>query len=87
MTMAMLPTATRCPKCGARMRWVYSSRGGRIPIDAEPHPDGRGVLVLAEANGMEQWVLETRRPYRAIALREQGSELYRIHICPAGYSP
>lgn len=76
-TVLLLPTATGCASCGARIRWCYSPLGGRVPIDAEPQADGRLVLVLTDG----RWVAETRRPNRAIALRSDGAELYRHHHC------
>lgn len=72
----MLPTATRCRRCGARVRWV-TCHGRRQPIDAEPSPDGRLVLELIDG----QWVAQPRRGYRALALRADGHQLYIAHTC------
>jgi hypothetical protein len=77
-TPTLLPTATRCTRCGARIRWCFTPSGGRTPISAEPDPKGTLLLVLMD----EHWVAEARRPYRAIALRSDGHELYARHHCP-----
>lgn len=74
---ALLPTATR-HRCGQRVRWCHSPSGKPVCIDAEPAANGRVLLVLIDG----RWVAETRRSYRAIALRNQGAELYRHHRCP-----
>lgn len=34
-----------CRSCGARVRWVRTYRGRRIPLDFEPNPRGNVVLV------------------------------------------
>jgi hypothetical protein len=72
----LLPTAIR-HSCGERVRWCHDASGGWVLVDAEPHPAGRVMLVLTP----DGWVAETRRPYRAIALRTQGLELYHHHHC------
>ena len=77
MTLMLLPTATRCGRCHARIRWVWSATGRRFPIDAQPHADGRHVLTLVDG----RWVAERRRGYRALALAIESHELYRPHIC------
>lgn len=76
-TPLLLPTPTR-HYCGERVRWCRSPGGAPVCIDAEPHPAGRIMLVLIDG----QWVAETRRANRAIALRSDGAELYRHHHCP-----
>jgi hypothetical protein len=75
-TPLLLPTPTR-HRCGMRVRWCHSPSGRPVCLNAEPSPDGRVVLVLVD----ERWVAETRRPYRAIALRQQGLPLYAHHHC------
>lgn len=79
--IALLPTATRCPRCDRRVRWVDTPAGSRCCVDADPHPQGDVVLVDADGH----WVAERRRGYRAIALRDRGLELHRHHDC-TGYS-
>lgn len=75
--LVLLPTATRCGTCHARIRWVINRRRRFFPINAEPDPDGRYMLDLIDGN----WVAERRRGYRALALRTAGHELYSLHIC------
>jgi hypothetical protein len=72
----MLPTVARCRRCNARVRWV-TCLGRPLPIDAEPSPDGRLVLELIDG----EWVAQRRRPYRALALRMDGHQLYAAHTC------
>jgi hypothetical protein len=59
------------------LRCVTSGRRGlAVTIDAAPSRDGLIVLVHEQ-----HWVGEFRRPYRAVALREAGEELFRPHRC------
>jgi hypothetical protein len=71
------PPSYSCRHCGSRVRLVESRLGGRLLLDLHPHADGRVVLLVEDG----RWVGELRRGYRAIALREQGLELYRVHAC------
>lgn len=32
-----------CRSCGARIRWVITSKGHRMPLDPNPHPQGNVV--------------------------------------------
>lgn len=75
--VSLLPTPTRCRHCGTRIRWCHSPSGSLVAIDAEPHPHGGLVLVLLAG----RWTCESRRGYRALALRELGHELYHYHHC------
>jgi hypothetical protein len=34
-----------CAACGARIRWVMTEHGRRIPLDPDPHEDGTVVAV------------------------------------------
>lgn len=72
----LLPTPIR-HSCGRRVRWLHNPSGSWVLIDAEPQPTGRVMLVLTP----DGWIAETRRGYRAIALQQQGLELYRHHRC------
>lgn len=33
-----------CQYCGARLRWVETDRGNRMPLDPDPNPDGSVVM-------------------------------------------
>jgi hypothetical protein len=46
---AGIPRAT-CRGCGAAMVWVASTKGGKVPLDPRPVPDGN--LVFESANGL-----------------------------------
>lgn len=39
-----------CRSCGAPVRWVITSRGKRMPLDAEPVDDGNVVLDMSDRN-------------------------------------
>lgn len=39
----------RCRSCGAEIVWVVTSTGARMPLDAEPNPDGNVELVNGRA--------------------------------------
>jgi hypothetical protein len=73
----MLPTPTRCGRCGTRVRWI----AGRY-FNADPDPRGRWVFVLSEDR--QSWDAERRRPYRARGLQHVGHELYAEHTCNRG---
>lgn len=36
---------TDCRSCGAPIRWARTSTGKRMPVDAEPNPDGNVTLI------------------------------------------
>lgn len=40
--------ATRCRSCRAPIRWAFTEKGKRIPLDLEPYQgdDPRGLFVL-----------------------------------------
>lgn len=38
-----------CKSCGARIRWVITTAGKRMPLDPEPHPEGTIVPVFDPA--------------------------------------
>jgi hypothetical protein len=45
-TVAIRPDANqRCRTCGARVLWVVTERGNKMPLDADPDPAGRFVLA------------------------------------------
>jgi hypothetical protein len=34
-----------CRSCGAGIVWAVTAKGKRMPVDAEPHPDGNVTTV------------------------------------------
>ena len=36
-----------CKSCGARILWAVTPAGKKIPLDAEPHPDGNIAISHA----------------------------------------
>ena len=55
-----------CRSCGAAVRWEVTAGGRRMPLDAEPVPDGNVVVVDGQARvltsaGAELLTLDTPR--------------------------
>lgn len=69
-----------CASCGAPIKWAVTANGKRIPLDPEPHLDGR-VRLIHLSNGREARVLTD--PDLAEA-RHAGEALYQTHFatCP-----
>jgi hypothetical protein len=42
---------TTCSKCPAKIVWATSENGKKMPMDAEPSPDGSFVLVESPDDG------------------------------------
>ncbi len=42
--MTILPGNSTCKSCGARIVWCRTREGKRMPVDAEPHPEGNLVI-------------------------------------------
>lgn len=36
---------TACGSCGAEVIWAFTTSGKRMPVDAEPSPDGNVTLI------------------------------------------
>ena len=44
----------RCRSCGAQIFWAVTANGKRMPLDAQPHPEGNLVLrTQAGPDGQE----------------------------------
>lgn len=39
-----------CKSCGASIWWAFTKNGNRIPLDAQPVPDGNLVVSLREGS-------------------------------------
>jgi len=39
-----------CKSCGAEIVWCIGSKGGRMPVDANPNPGGNLTIVEDHAN-------------------------------------
>lgn len=84
---AIFPFVRQCAFCKADIVWVVEKSGSkesRIPIHAEPQPDGR--LTLTATGVGTRMRLELGRPTElaAKAMRDAGVPLYRRHalLCP-----
>lgn len=66
----------KCRSCGAPILWVVTTLGKRMPLDAEPHPDGNVSLVPAGAMVLPAELVEQGKKI--------GSKRYRSHFatCP-----
>lgn len=72
--------ANFCRSCDAKIKWVRTDGGKRMPLDAEPHAEGT-IFILGRRNR------EVGRVLLGDALeeaRERGEALYRSHFatCP-----
>lgn len=67
-----------CRSCGAAILWATSPTGKRIPLDANPHPDGTVQLDAAVARVLKDAELHYAR---SVAV---GPTLYLSHFatCP-----
>ena len=67
-----------CRVCGAPIRWVATTNGGRFPIDPAPHRNGNLRLERVKG-GLEVAIL---------AAPGTAPELYRSHLstCPGAGS-
>lgn len=67
-----------CPRCGARIRWVATRTGRRLPLDVEPLPG-------PAASG---WLLDGTVARRADPSRDHSSRpRYRDHRLRCGAAP
>jgi hypothetical protein len=60
---ALPPPAQACRSCDAPIRWVKTTTGKRMPLDAEPVPDGNLVLVDGVATVVDADAAGTRERY------------------------
>lgn len=41
---------TACASCGAQIFWAISVNGSRMPIDADPTPEGNVIVMQSRSN-------------------------------------
>lgn len=41
----------KCASCGAVIRWTVTLRGAKLPVDAEPVPNGKYVIEATPEHG------------------------------------
>jgi hypothetical protein len=46
------------PNCTARVRWVLTLAGKRLPLDPKPHPDGTVIRVVLDDGSVRARVLD-----------------------------
>lgn len=73
---------SKCKSCGAEIVWTETTRGRRMPVDAEPSE--RGNVLVA---GLKPEPMPKAYVYgslEALQLRDQGVELHAAHhaTCP-----
>jgi len=44
-------TTSTCKTCGAEIVWVVTEKGKRMPLDADPHADGRFIKLRLDPDG------------------------------------
>lgn len=71
--------ADQCNYCAEPIRWMTTSAGKHMPVNAEPDP-GRGNVVRL---GHQVGVLNVRQ---ATAARARGVELYLHHAVTCPYA-
>lgn len=71
--------AETCRTCHAPIRWAFTEKGRRMPVDPEPHPEG--TIALEPIPGASRDVTTMRAIVVAIGSRPT---LYRSHFstCP-----
>jgi hypothetical protein len=76
MGSSALASVADCRSCGAPVIWTVTERGKRMPVDAEPNPQGN--IRLEQSTG--------DAPLTAVYMRERTAsvELYTSHFatCP-----
>lgn len=76
-----LPAVSQCRSCGASIRWVVSTKGNRMPIDASPHPNGNLYLTKRALDG--QWCASAIGQESLEAARSMGRAYISHHAtCP-----
>jgi hypothetical protein len=73
------PTAV-CRSCGAELFYAVTAGGKRIPLDAEPHPEGNIAVTRLKDRTQAQTLSGTELHLA----RSMGNVLYRTHFatCP-----
>lgn len=68
-----------CNHCGEAIRWLLTTKGKNMPVNAEPDPK-RGNVIR---QGGQAGVLN---PRAAIAARAAGKELFLHHVVTCPYA-
>ena len=76
-------TRTNCRSCGASIVWTITDRGKRMPVDADPHPEGT-IEVIAHAAEPNLYRSRVLDPYALDIARENRTPVHRSHFatCP-----
>lgn len=71
----------RCRDCPAEIVWATTALGKRMPVDADPHPEGNVRLIPQPGAAPTAVTLRIDDLRSALAA---GAELYRSHFvtCP-----
>lgn len=69
-----------CRSCGAEIFWAETAGGKRMPVDADPVPDGNVIVEDRPGDGLRATVLEPG----ALMLDDPGLPRYVSHFatCP-----
>jgi len=73
-------TEDACQSCDARIVWVKTTHGGRMPLDAEPHEEGSILVAFARDEPMGVVLTGDVLAWA----RDNDATLYRSHFasCP-----
>lgn len=71
-----------CNSCGAPIRWAETLSGAKMPVDAEPHPEGN--LIACPSVGPNVVAVYKREELRLLAQAHPNAERWRSHFasCP-----
>ncbi len=72
--------SAKCSTCGAPIRWAMGHNGKRIPLDAEPAPNGNVRIAPSNLPDVGTWATYVTRESPAAP----GEVLYLSHFatCP-----
>jgi hypothetical protein len=57
--------ADKCRRCAAPIRWGKTAKGRRMPLDAEPNPEGN--VVMLDEFGNVRVLKKDEEPPRGVA--------------------
>lgn len=70
-----------CRSCGARISWMKTDKGGTMPLDPDPVPDGN-VIIVAKAE--PRWTAHLAHVLSKDEAVPEGTKRYVSHFatCP-----
>ena len=68
-----MPNQAKCFSCGAIVIWCHTTSGGRMPVNAEPSPNGN---LMMHENG----AIEALNRAEVVKAKAAGMPLYLSHF-------